>query len=142
MSARLFQNLREKEGLAYDVGSMYATRRGLSGFVFYMGLQASRLAEAQKRIMKELEQLKDHKVPDDEIQQTTNYIKGSFILDHQTNSQRAHYLGWWSAVGLPPSYDWDYPEKLSSVNADDLIDVAQRTFSAPFVSVVTRPDRE
>jgi len=50
MSARLFQDLRERNALAYDVGSFFATRLGGSSFVIYLGLQANRLAEAYSKI--------------------------------------------------------------------------------------------
>lgn len=139
MSTRLFQNLREKEGLAYDVGSFFPTRVDGSSFVFYLGLQAARIEEAKRRIAIELRDIIEKPVPAQELRQIKNYLKGTFILDHQTNSQRAHYFGWWSAIGLKASFDNHYIERINTVSAADVRAVAKKYFSRPPVTVEVRP---
>jgi zinc protease len=139
MSARLFQSLREKEGLAYDVGAYYPTKKSGSGFMIYMGLQESRLEEAKKRILHELDLIRDHKISDEELKQTVNYLKGTFILDHQTNGQRAHYRGWWEIMGLPSEFDMDYINALDRVTADDIFRIANATLNQPGITVETHP---
>lgn len=139
MSARLFQNLREKNGLAYDVGAYYPTRKWGSGFLIYMGLQHSRIKEAKQRILQELARLQNESVPIDEFRQAVNYLKGTFILDHQTNSQRAHYMGWWEILGRGSDFDRVYLEKLDAVTPKDVHAISQRYLSQPYVLIETHP---
>lgn len=139
MSARLFQTLREKEGLAYDVGSFYPSKMKGSAFVIYMGLQASRLEEAKKRIQAVIEEIRRKKVGKTELRQTVNYLKGTYILDHQTNSQRAHYLGWWYTLGLNPSFDLDYINRIGKVSVEQVKKAAEKYLGRPSVTVEILP---
>ena len=97
------------------------------------------LEEAKKRILQELEILQTTVVPDLEFQQAVNYLKGTFILDHQTNSQRAHYQGWWEIMGLPTDFDTQYPALMSSATPRDVFAVTKKMFGNPFVTIETLP---
>jgi predicted Zn-dependent peptidase len=139
MSGRLFQQLREQEGLAYDVGAFYPSKKCGSAFVTYLGLQPSRLEEAKTRIHKALNEMRRKPITAKELAETKNYIKGTYILDHQTNSQRAHYLGWWEILGLGHEFDRAYVKKLDSVTADDVRRVAKKMFSTHPITVEILP---
>lgn len=141
MSARLFQQLREKEGLAYDVGAFYASKKHGSAFVSYMGLQASRLKEAKARILLALEDVRKKKIPLRELNEVKNYVKGTYILDHQTNSQRAHYLGWWRTLGLGPTFDGEYIKRLDRVTPAHVLAAAKRVFSKNTVTIEIIPEK-
>lgn len=141
MSTRLFQSLREKEGLAYDVGSFYPTRRRESLFVVQMGLQPDRLEQAKKGIWRELQRLQDELIPEEELKRTVRQIRGSFVLDHQTNSQRAHYKGWWEILGLGLDFDLAYLKRAEAVTSTDVQAVARKLFSQPSITVETVPNK-
>jgi len=141
MSARLFQQLREKEGLAYDVGSYYPTKLKGSSFVIYMGLQFARLEESKKRIQTLLDDIQKKKVSATELAETKSYMKGTYILDHQTNSQRAHYLGFWHMLGLTAAYDHEYIRKIDAVTAVQIQKAAKKYFGKPFITIEIHPQK-
>ncbi len=139
MSARLFQRLREERGLAYDVGSFFPSKKRGSAFVAYMGLQESNLELAKKGMLDAFEELRSSLMPKDELEQTKNYLKGTFLLDHQTNSQRSHYLGWWEVLGLGREFDAAYLAGLDRVTPKDIMRAAKHVFGQPPVIVEIHP---
>lgn len=139
MSTRLFQSLREKQGLAYDVSSFYPTKKRKSLFVIQMGLQPDKIEQAKKGIWAEINLLKSDLIPKEELLRTEQQIRGSFVLDHQTNSQRTHYRGWWEILGLGHDFDQKYLKRVSTVTSKDVLEAAQRLFSAPSITVEAVP---
>lgn len=141
MSARLFQDLREQQGLAYDVGSFFPTKLLGSAFVAYMGLQHDKIGRATTGIMDAFKKVTSTAVPRKEVEQTKAYLKGTFILDHQTNSQRAHYAGWWELLGLGYKYDAVYLSKLSKVTSAQVQAAARKVMGKKPVVVEIHPNK-
>ncbi len=139
MSTRLFQELREKEGLAYDVGSFFASKLAGSAFVIHLGLQAANLVKAKKRIEEILRDIQENGIPSDELQLVNNYLKGTYLLDHQTNSQRAHYLGWWRILGKPTRFDRDYIQQINTVTPKHVLATARKIFKQKPIVVEILP---
>lgn len=142
MSARLFQQLREQQGLAYDVGSFFPSKLHGSAFVAYMGLQRDRMDRAKEGILNAFADVVSKPVPAEELEQTKAYLKGTYILDHQTNSQRAHYLGWWEALGLGYKFDGRYVKELESVSASRVQAAARSVMKQPPVIVEIHPGKK
>ena len=142
MSARLFQQLREQQGLAYDVGSFFPSKLHGSAFVAYMGLQRDRMDRAKEGIMSAFADVVSKPVPAQELEQTKAYLKGTYILDHQTNSQRAHYLGWWEALGLGYQFDGTYVRELERVSAARVQSAARSVMQQPPVIVEIHPGKK
>lgn len=139
MSARLFQRLREERGLAYDVGTFFPSKKRGSAFVAYMGLQEDKIEEAKRGMLEAFEELRSAPMDRKELAQVTNYLKGTFILDHQTNSQRAHYLGWWEVLGIGTAFDARYLANLDRVTPAGVLKAAKRIFGQPPVIVEIHP---
>jgi zinc protease len=128
MGSRLFVNLRDKQGLAYEIGSFYPTRILKSKFVIYMGLDASNMAKAKTGILDELRQLKEHLPDQEELKAIKNYLKGTYILAHQTNKDQAWYLGWNEIIGKGYLYDDLYVRDLEKVTPEDINFAANKYF--------------
>ncbi|MGB3200217.1 MAG: pitrilysin family protein, partial [Nodosilinea sp.] len=105
LSSRLFVELREKRGLAYDVSAFYPTRLGLSQFVAYIGTAPENAATALEGLRFEVERLKTTVLTDEELQSTKNKQLGQYALGKQTNAQIAQLLGWYEILGLGVEYD-------------------------------------
>ncbi len=129
MGSRLFINLRDKDGLAYEIGSFYPTRKFKSKFVIYLGLDGKNLNKARNKILDELKKLKEEKLNEEELSNIKNYLKGTFILDHQTNKRQAWYLGWHEIIGKGYLYDNLYLKELEEVTAEDISHTAQKYFN-------------
>ena len=142
MSARLFQEIREKHGLAYEVGSFYPTRVLGSGFVIHMGLQASKAKQAEQCVRDLLKDIATHTPSSEEVKEAKQYIRGTYFMDHQTNSRKAFYAGWWEILGKGGTYDARYPEEIAAVTPDDVRTAAQEIFSKPAQIVELYPKLE
>lgn len=128
MSSRLFVNVRDKEALAYEVGSFYPTRRFKSRFVIYLGLDEKNITKARNKILEEIKKLNQEKVTEKELQEVKNYLKGIFILDHQTNKRQAWYLGWYEIIGKAYLYDNLYLKDLEKVTSEDIMKISEKYF--------------
>jgi len=80
MSSRLFLELREKRGLAYDVHSYDANYADAGHLVIYAGFAPQNGAEVLKAIMREVARLRDEIVPDIEIERVRDFAKGRLEL--------------------------------------------------------------
>ena len=80
MSSRLFLELREKRGLAYDVHSYAANYADAGHLVVYAGFAPPNGAEVLAAIMREIARLRDDPVPDDELERVRDFAKGRLEL--------------------------------------------------------------
>ena len=105
LSSRLFVELREKQGLAYDVSAFYPTRLGPSQFVAYIGTAPENTSVALDGLQRELGRLCEVPLTADELQVAKNKILGQYALGKQTNGQIAQLLGWYEILGLGLGFD-------------------------------------
>ena len=136
MSARLFRTLRDEEGLAYSVGSVYATRRVAGRVVLHIGTAPENVEAAEAGLRREVERLAGEPVPADELERTKAYLSGSFVLDRRTNSRQSFYLAFYEAMGVGAEYVLHYPGMLEAVDAPDVLRVIRRHLVEPAVAVV------
>jgi predicted Zn-dependent peptidase len=139
MTGRLFIELREKLSLAYEVNCAYPSRKQLSKFIIYIGLENKNVKLAEKRINELLSDLKTIPVPESELQDTKNYIRGTYLLERQTIGRRAWYAGWWETMGLGADYDKTYLDKLMSVTSDDIQKASIKYFTDNKITVEVVP---
>ncbi|MFN3966637.1 MAG: M16 family metallopeptidase, partial [Endomicrobiia bacterium] len=140
MNSVLFQELREKEGLGYEVHSFYPSRNEKSHFVIYIGLDKTSLEKAKDKIFKIIEELKTQSVEDKKLKEAKTYLTGTYLLDHQTTSKQAWYLGWWEITGRGYQYDQKYIAELNEVRPLDLQDIAKKYFTDNYVVVEVIPE--
>ena len=136
MSSRLFNTLREKEGLAYEIGSFYPTAKEDGVFVFYAGTRKENIEKLKAGIIRELEAAKkSDAISEDEIEKAKRYIVGNFVLSHQTNSKKAWYLGLYEEMGKGYEYDLRYSEEIKKVGVKEVREVLNKYFVNPVVLV-------
>lgn len=133
LSSRLFVELREKRGLAYDVSAFYPTRLGQSQFVAYIGTAPDNAATALEGLRFEVERLRDVLLSDDDLQAAKNKLLGQYALGKQTNAQLAQLLGWYEILGLGIEFDQQFPDLVNAVTALDAEAVAQDFFRDPAI---------
>ncbi|MFK8185599.1 MAG: M16 family metallopeptidase [Phormidesmis sp.] len=136
LSSRLFVELREKQGLAYDVSAFYPTRLGRSQFVAYIGTAPDNVATALEGLQNELARLKTTPLTADELQVSKNKILGQYALSKQTNGQIAQTYGWYETIGLGMEFDETFPRLINAVTIEDIQLAAQRCFTEQSVSIL------
>lgn len=136
LSSRLFVELREKRGLAYDVSAFYPTRIDSSQFVVYMGTAPQNTRIAVEGLRVEVERLAAMLLTEAELQTAKNKLLGQYALGKQTNSQIAQILGWYETIGLGVEFDEKFPEAIANVTAEEARRIAHRYFIEPYICVV------
>lgn len=136
LSSRLFVELREKRGLAYDVSAFYPTRIDQSNLVVYMGTAPENRAIAQEGLKSEVDRLCTTLLTDTELQIAKNKMLGQYALGKQSNSEIAQIYGWYETLGLGIDYDLDFPNQIKEVTAQQVQTVAQKYLTEPYISLV------
>jgi predicted Zn-dependent peptidase len=91
-SSRLFQEVRERQALAYSVHSGLQSYRDTGLFYIYAGTDAANFAKVVKALMKELRALKKDGVRADELSRAREHLKGSLMLSLESTSSRMNRL--------------------------------------------------
>ena len=92
MSSRLFQNVREKRGLAYAVFSGLSAYRDAGSVTIYAGCANGAVGELIDVVIAELRRLKDEILPDSELRRAKDHLKGSLMLNLESTSSRMSHL--------------------------------------------------
>jgi predicted Zn-dependent peptidase len=93
MSSRLFQEIREKRGLAYSVYS-YAQQFAGSGLLgFYAGCHPTKAVEVVEIIREVLHDVAENGMTDDEIARAKGAVKGSLVLSQEDSGSRMSNIG-------------------------------------------------
>ena len=136
LSSRLFIELREKLGLAYDVSAFYPTRQFSSSFVVYMGTAPENTVIALEGLRREVDLLSSSKLEENALQAAKNKILGQYALGKQTNGQIAQIYGWYEIIGLGIAFDQKFQEDIAALTSLDTITAASQYLKEPFVSVI------
>ena len=136
LSSRLFVELREKKGLAYDVSAFYPTRLDTSAFVAYIGTAPQNVQVALEGLQYELDRLKTTLLTSKELQVAKNKLLGQYALSKQTNSQIAQALGWYEVIGLGVEFDEGFQQAIAAVTLSDIQSAAQRHFVEQHISIL------
>jgi predicted Zn-dependent peptidase len=88
MSSRLFQNIRERQGLAYAVFSELSPYRDTGCLSIYAGTSLESAPKVVESIVKEFRDLKENPVSDDELRRAKDHLKGSLMLSLESTASR------------------------------------------------------
>src|SRR5215472_14376066 len=92
MSSRLFQNIRERLGLAYAVFSELNPYRDTGCLSVYAGTSIESTRKVVESILKEFRQLKDQTVTAEELRRAKDHLKGSLMLSLESTASRMSNL--------------------------------------------------
>ncbi len=136
LSSRLFVELREKRGLAYDVSAFYPTRLDRSPFVAYIGTAPENTAIALEGLRTEVERLCQTQLTPEELQAAKNKLLGQYALGKQTNAEIAQLFGWYESLGLGIEFDTQFQENVAQVTPEMAQKVASDYLMEPYISIV------
>jgi predicted Zn-dependent peptidase len=80
MRSRLFQEVRERLGLAYSVESYVSTLQDTGALGIYAGVAADRVGETIRAILDQLDKMREELVPEEEVEKTLEFIRGRLAL--------------------------------------------------------------
>jgi predicted Zn-dependent peptidase len=133
-SSRLFQEVREKRGLAYAVYS-YASHYADTGQVaVYLGTRPDNLGEAMEVIGTELRRLQEDGVTEEELERARENVKGRTVLSMESTLTRMNRLGSSVLMGVPLLTVDEVLAELDRVTLDDVADLARDLFRPELMS--------
>ena len=136
LSSRLFVELREKQGLAYDVSAFYPTRLDAANFVTHMGTAPENTAIALDGLRSEIARLREKPFSAKELQGAKNKLLGQYALGKQSNSEIAQLNGWHEVLGLARNFDQQFQGTITQITSQQVQQVAQTYFQHPYISLV------
>jgi predicted Zn-dependent peptidase len=128
MSSRLFQEIREKRGLAYAVYSFISSHVDTGMFGVYLGVDPNRARETTHLILDEINKLRTESVDPSELKGAIEYTKGSLLLSSEsTDNQMVR------TAQNEIHFGRDIPlqevlQKVESVTQDEILDLAANLF--------------
>jgi zinc protease len=126
-TSRLFQEVREKRGLAYSVGTSLVSYRAAAMTWGYTATKNERVAECIDVIAGEMARLKNEGPTDEELTKAKDYLTGSYALGFDTSTKIAHQLAQIAFEGLGVDYIARRNALVSAVTQDDIRRAAERT---------------
>ena len=92
MSSRLFQNIREKRGLAYSVFSGLSAYRDAGNITIYAGCANEAVGEVIDLCVEELKAIKREPIAESELRRAKDHLKGSLMLSLENTASRMSHL--------------------------------------------------
>ena len=128
MSSRLFQNVREKRGLAYAVFSNLSAYRDAGSLTVYAGCANEAVREVVRLVVDELRGMKVEP-PEAELRRAKDHLKGSLMLSLESTSSRMSNLAR-QEMYFDRQFSLDETiESIEQVNAGDVVRVARDLFA-------------
>src|SRR2546422_496510 len=135
MSSRLFQNIRERQGLAYAVFSDLNPYRDTGCLGVYAGTSRESAAKVVRSVVSEFRQLKTEPVPEEELRRAQDQPKGSLMLSLESSTARMSNLAR-QEMYFDRFYGMDeLIENIESVTSDDLQVMANDFFRGELIAV-------
>jgi predicted Zn-dependent peptidase len=120
MSSRLFQEVREKRGLAYAVYSYHQGYSDSGAIKMYVGSTTGNVEEAVKIISEQLDKTREEPVSEEELQRTKEQLKSSTILALESTANRMTRIGRSIISGAELLTPEEIAERIEAVTADDI----------------------
>ena len=135
MSSRLFQNIRERQGLAYSIYSDLNPYRDTGCLAVYAGTSRESATKVVRCVVEEFRKLKAEVVPEEELRRSKDQLKGSLMLSLESSTARMSNLAR-QEMYFDRYYDLDeLIEKIEAVTSEDLQSLASEFFRTESVAV-------
>ena len=127
--SKLFMNLREKHGFTYGSYSRIGSGRWQSLFTASAAVRTDKVDSATAEIFREILNMRDGKISQEELDNAKAKYNGSFALDMEDPSRIASYASDILINNLPKDFYRTFLQKINSVTLADLKTVAQAYFN-------------
>lgn len=138
MDSRLFQEIREKRGLAYQVGTSLVSGRESGHFAMYVLTTPDHITEVIDIGRESFGEVTRRLIPDDELERSVRYMLGTGLMSLETRAHRASQYGNAEAMGLGYEEVFEFPKRIANVQSPDVQQVAERYLCNDLV-VISRP---
>jgi predicted Zn-dependent peptidase len=141
MSSRLFTELRDEQGLAYQVGSSFSANYNKGVFALYIATNPQTALTSKQGLLQEIDKLKTEFVTDKELSEAKDKLLGNFVLSMETNMEKASLVNLLEITDKDYSFIKKYPQLINSVTVQDVIKTANKYFNNPYVFTTVGPNK-
>lgn len=145
----MYKEIRQKRGMAYDLGIFYPWLKYQSHVVAYVITDPYKevlpnikgplvIDEIKQLVLQQVETLKQRKLTDAELQRAKGYTIGTFVRTQQHLVDRAYLPAWFEAIGVGYDAVQKLPDLFEKVTAEDVQRVAQKYFGN-YAAVIAMP---
>lgn len=142
MSSRLFQSVREERGLAYAVNCVASQFTDTGTFGIYAGCTAENAQAVVDLAMSEWDRMAQETPSQFELDEIVSQLSGSMVLGLESSAARMNRLARSEIFGLPLESPMDLIERVRSVTAEDVSEMAGRLLSRPKALALVGPAAE
>jgi predicted Zn-dependent peptidase len=135
MSSRLFQNIREKQGLAYAVYSELNLFSDTGCFTVYAGTAVETAKKVVESVINEFRALKQDLIGEDELRRAKDHLKGSLMLSLESTSSRMSNLARQELYFDKFMTLDEMLDNIESVNREDVQKIAQKFFTTDTIAL-------
>jgi predicted Zn-dependent peptidase len=135
MSSRLFQEIREKRGLAYAIHSFLLPYNDVGMLGIYFGASGDRVIDIITLVMEELKKLSNNSLLEGEIQSAKEQMKGNFLLSMESTDIRMTRLAK-NEIYFSRNIEFDeVVDHINGISKEDVKDLAGRIFRPEILSM-------
>jgi predicted Zn-dependent peptidase len=128
MSSRLFQNIRERQGLAYSIFSELSSYRDTGTLSVYAGTSLETVAQLVSSVLDEFRRMRDEPLTAEELRRAKDHLKGATLLALEGSGQRMNSLARYHMYFNRHFTAQDLIALLESVTIDDVRQLAKEFF--------------
>jgi predicted Zn-dependent peptidase len=141
-SSRLFTNVREEKGYAYDARSTVHAMRDGGLFAATTQVRNEVLRAAIETVIDELRRMGEEPVAPDDLATAKNYLSGTFVMRLETQESLAAQIAGTKLMGLPLEFLEQYTANVRAVDAGRIRDAAARYARPDDAAIVVVGDAE
>jgi predicted Zn-dependent peptidase len=135
-SGRLFDELRNKLGLAYSVGAYHNQGYMYNFFAVFANLQEKNILKVKEVFVSEIEKLKQ--ITPAAFEEAKTFIEGDFSVHNDDNLSWAHTITQWELAGGDPL---EYVERIKALKLADVQRMAKKYFNDNYCFIEVKPKK-
>jgi predicted Zn-dependent peptidase len=132
-SGKMFDEIRNKRGLAYEVGIHHEPSTDFGFFAVYLSADKSKIPLIKKIIHQELAKLS--KITDKEIKEAKGFVEGKYLLDNEDTRSLADELAFWELI-RKAELAKDYPNRVNRVTKKDIARITRKYFTKNYTMAI------
>ena len=135
ISSRLFQKIREEKGLAYYIYSSQTLYEDCGELGIFASTSTENIQEVYKSILEEIELIRNEYISPQEIHESKEQLKGSYMLDLESTSSRMMSNGKNLLMRNKVDDEQDIIDYINAVEYDDVVKIIKKVFNTENMGV-------
>jgi len=133
-SGTIFDEIRTKRGLAYEVGVVHNPSTDFGYFAVYVNTNKKNIEKCEEVIVEQIHKLKN--ITKNQLDEAKTFLEGEYILQREDSQKIAESVSFWDQISKPEDMD-AFLDKIQSVQKEDVADAIGRYILNPTITVLS-----